>query len=160
MIRDAVPSDTGDLLRLIRALARYEKEPEAVETTEQDLDRALFGLHPKVFASVAEHDGLVVGMAIWFLTFSTWTGRHSLYLEDLFVEPQHRGRGLGRALLGDLARQAVAMGCARMEWAVLDWNEPARGFYRSLGAQPLDEWTVFRLTGADLARAASGSARD
>ncbi|HET9078504.1 MAG TPA: GNAT family N-acetyltransferase [Acidimicrobiales bacterium] len=155
MIREATPSDIGDLLRLIRALAAYEKEPDAVATTGEDLQRALFGPEPKVFASVAEDGGAVVGMAVYFLTFSTWTGRHSLYLEDLFVDPSHRGRGLGLALLGGLARRAVELGCARMEWSVLDWNEPAIGFYRSLGARPMDEWTVFRLDGEALAAAAA-----
>ncbi len=154
MIRDAQPSDTGDLLRLIRALALYEKEPEAVEATEPDLERALFGPDPRVFASVAEVDGAVVGMAIYFLSYSTWTGRHSLYLEDLFVEPGWRGRGLGRDLVAALARRAVALGCARMEWAVLDWNEPAIGFYRALGARPMEGWTLYRLSGASLASAA------
>lgn len=157
MIRDAAPSDLGDLLRLIRALAVYEKEPDAVETTGDDLRRALFGPEPKVFASVAEADGEVVGMAIYFLTFSTWTGRHSLYLEDLFVDPHARGRGLGRALLTSLAARAVEWGCARMEWAVLDWNDPAIGFYRAMGARPMDGWTVYRLSGEDLAAAAAGA---
>ena len=145
MIRDAHPSDTPDLLRLIRALALYEKEPDAVRTTQADLERALFSSDPKVFACVAEQDGAVVGMAIYFLSFSTWTGRHSLYLEDLFVEPGCRGRGLGRDLVAALARRAVELGCARMEWSVLDWNEPAIGFYRALGARPMDGWTVYRL---------------
>ncbi len=154
MIRDATPSDTGDLLRLIRELAAYEKEPDAVEATEEDLRQALFCPHPKVFAVIAEEGGAAVGMALYFLSFSTWTGRHSLYLEDLFVEPEHRGRGLGRALLTALARRAVESGCRRMEWAVLDWNEPAIGFYRALGARPMDEWTVFRLSGEALAAAA------
>lgn len=154
MIRAAVPSDSPDLLRLIRELAAYEKEPDAVETTEADLRSALFGADPQVFASVADEDGEVVGMAIWFLTFSTWTGRHSLYLEDLFVDGSYRGRGLGRDLVSSLAERARALGCARMEWSVLDWNEPAIGFYRALGARPMDGWTVFRLDGDALARVA------
>lgn len=153
MIRDAQPSDTGELLRLIKALALYEKEPEAVQATESDLRRALFGPDPKVFAMVAEVDGAVVGIAIYFLSFSTWTGRHSLYLEDLFVEPGFRGRGLGRDLVAALARKALDLGCARMEWAVLDWNEPAIGFYRALGARPMDGWTLYRLSGEPLASA-------
>lgn len=155
MIRDAHPSDTRDLLRLIRALALYEKEPDAVRTTEADLDRALFGSDPKVFAYVAEQDGAVVGMAIYFLSFSTWTGRHSLYLEDLFVDPRCRGRGLGRELMAALARRAVDLGCARMEWSVLDWNEPAIGFYRALGARPMDGWTVYRLGDGSLSSVAA-----
>lgn len=155
MIRDATRGDTGDLLRLVRALAAYEKEPDAVEATEADLERALFCPHPKVFAVVAQADGATVGMALYFLSFSTWTGRHSLYLEDLFVEPGHRGRGLGRALLTDLARRAEELDCARMEWSVLDWNQPAIDFYLSMGARPMDDWTVYRLSGQALARAAA-----
>lgn len=154
MIRNATPGDTGDLLRLVRALAAYEQEPDAVEATEADLQRALFSPHPNVFAVVAEDGGATVGMALYFLTFSTWTGRHSLYLEDLFVDPAHRGRGLGRALLTELARRAEELGCARMEWSVLDWNQPAIDFYLNLGARPMDEWTVYRLSGEALTRAA------
>ena len=138
-------------------LARYERAPNSVEASAEDLRRALFGLDPKVFAVVAELDGSVVGMAIYFVSFSTWTGRHGLYLEDLFVEPAHRSRGIGRSLLSVVAARAVGLGCARLEWAVLDWNEPALGFYRSLGAVPMDEWTTYRLSGralADVAREA------
>lgn len=151
MIRDARPDDTGDLLRLIRALAAYEREPDAVEATEESLAAALFGPQPLVHAHVAEVEGRVVGMAVWFLSFSTWTGRHSLYLEDLFVEPAVRRRGVGRALLRRLATRAIELGCARMDWSVLDWNEPAMGFYRSLDARPMEEWTTWRLEGAELA---------
>ena len=154
MIRDARPGDTGDLLRLIRALAEYEREPDAVEATEESLASALFGTNPKVHAHVAETGGRVVGMAVWFLSFSTWTGRHSLYLEDLFVEPEARRLGLGRALVRQLAARAVAMGCARMDWSVLDWNEPAKAFYRTLGAAPMEEWTTWRVEGSQLARLA------
>jgi GNAT superfamily N-acetyltransferase len=157
MIRDATPTDTAALLKLIRDLAAYEKEPDAVEATEADLDRALFGPDPKVFAAVADQDGRVVGLALYFFTFSTWTGRHSLYLEDLIVDPSQRGRGLGRALVSELAARAVAQGCARMEWSVLDWNQPAIGFYRSLGARPMDGWTVYRLDGDSLGRVAAGA---
>lgn len=149
-IREARPSDTGDILRLIRALADYEREPEAVEATEEGLSSALFGPDPKVFSYVAELDGRVVGTAVWFLSFSTWTGRHSLYLEDIFVEPDARRRGVGRALVRRLAVRASELGCARMEWAVLDWNEPAMDFYRSLGARPMDGWTTWRVAGRDL----------
>lgn len=152
MIREARPEDTGDVLRLIKALAAYEREPDAVEATEDSLAAALFGPHPLVHAHVAEEDGRVVGMAVWFLSFSTWTGRHTLYLEDIFVEPGMRGRGLGRDLLRRLATRAVELGCARMDWAVLDWNEPAMGFYRSVGARPMEEWTTWRLEGQELAR--------
>ncbi|HWE54577.1 MAG TPA: GNAT family N-acetyltransferase [Acidimicrobiales bacterium] len=147
MIRAAEPSDVPDLLRLIRALADYEREPDAVEATENDLIRSLFGPTPVARADVAVIDGRVVGMAVWFLSFSTWTGRPSLYLEDLFVEPVHRASGLGRQLLSRLASTALELGCARMDWSVLDWNEPAMGFYRAIGAQPMTEWTTWRLTG-------------
>jgi GNAT superfamily N-acetyltransferase len=156
VIRDAVPADVGDLLRLIRALARYEREPDAVETLESDLHRALFDPEPKVFALVAETAGRVVGMAIYFVSFSTWTGRHGLYLEDLFVEPAHRSAGVGRALMSALADRSLRLGYKRLEWAVLDWNEPAISFYRSLGAAAMDEWTTYRLAGADLTGLAAG----
>ena len=147
--RPAAPSDVPELLRLIVELAVYEKEPDAVKTTEADLERALFGEAPAVFAFVVEGDepGELAGLAIWFLTFSTWEGVHGIHLEDLYVAPQHRGAGHGRALLARLAQEAVARGLARVEWAVLDWNEPSIGFYRSLGASSMDEWTTFRLDG-------------
>lgn len=154
MIRDARPDDTGDLLRLIRALAEYEREPQAVDATEQSLSAALFGPDPRVHAYVAEAGGRVVGMAVWFLSFSTWTGRHSVYLEDIFVEPGARRSGLGRALLRRLAARAVELGCARMDWSVLDWNEPAMAFYRTLGARPMDGWTTWRVEGRELSRLA------
>lgn len=154
MIREARPEDTGDILRLIRALAEYEREPDAVEATEDSLDAALFGPQPLVHAHVAEVEGRVVGIAVWFLSFSTWTGRHSLYLEDLFVDPAIRGQGLGRDLVRRLAARAVELGCARMDWAVLDWNEPAMGFYRSFGAGPMEEWTTWRVEGEALSRLA------
>lgn len=151
MIREARPEDTGDLLRLIRALAAYEREPDAVDTTEELLASALFGPDPRVHAYVAEVEARVVGMAVWFLSFSTWTGRHSVYLEDLFVEPEARRLGVGRALIHRLAGRAVELGCARMDWSVLDWNEPAMAFYRTLGAQPMEEWTTWRVDGERLA---------
>jgi GNAT superfamily N-acetyltransferase len=154
-IRDAAPGDTGDLLRLIRELARYERSPDAVEATEADLERALFAGEPRVFALVAEDQGSVMGMAIYFVSFSTWTGRPGLYLEDLFVEPAHRATGIGMALMRTLAARAAARGCTRLEWSVLDWNQSAIDFYRSLGAVPMDEWTTFRLSGDSLARLAS-----
>lgn len=145
MIREARPDDVGDLLRLIRALAEYEHEPNAVQTTETTLASALFGPVPRAHAHVAEEADRVIGMALWFLSFSTWTGRPTLYLEDLFVDPDQRGKGIGGALMDALIHEAGKRGCARMEWAVLDWNEPAVRFYRSLGARPLDEWTTWRL---------------
>lgn len=150
MIREARPADAGDLLRLIRALADYEREPDAVEATEELLSASLFGPDPKVHAYVAERDGRVVGMAVWFLAFSTWTGRHTLYLEDLFVEPDARRHGAGRALIRRLASRAIELGCSRMDWSVLDWNEPAMAFYRTLGARPMEEWTTWRVEGRAL----------
>jgi GNAT superfamily N-acetyltransferase len=145
VIREARQDDIGNLLRLIRALAAYEREPDAVETTETMLEAALFGPTPSAHAHVVEEEGRVVGMALWFLSFSTWTGRPSLYLEDLFVEPDQRRKGIGGALMNALFSKARELDCGRMEWAVLDWNEPALRFYRSLGARPLDEWTTWRL---------------
>jgi GNAT superfamily N-acetyltransferase len=154
VIREAGPSDIGALLRLVRSLAEYEREPDAVEATEESLAAALFGPNPRVHAHVAEVDGRVVGMAVWFLSFSTWTGRHSLYLEDIFVDPDARRHGVGRALMRRLAARAVELGCARMDWSVLDWNEPAMAFYRTLGARPMEEWTTWRVEGDGLARLA------
>ena len=150
-MRDAGPDDVGDLADLVRQLARYERAEDAAQATAEDFSLALFGPRPEVFALVADLEGEVIGMAVYFVSFSTWTGRHGLYLEDLFVVPEHRARGVGRALLGALAARAVARGCARLEWAVLDWNQPAIDFYHSLGAVANDEWTTFRLSGAALA---------
>ena len=145
MIRPAVESDVPAILSLIRELATYERSPESVVATEEGLRSALFGSSPAVFAHVAEADGEVVGFALWFLNFSTWLGRHGLYLEDLFVRPSHRGRGLGKALLETLIGIARERGYGRVEWVVLDWNEPAHAFYRSMGAEPMDDWTVWRV---------------
>jgi len=149
-IRPATPEDVPRLLELIRALAEYEREPDAVEATTDGLHEVFFGDHPQVFAHVAEQDDRVVGMAIWFVTFSTWTGAHGIWLEDLFVEPSSRGGGHGKALLAELARVCVERGYRRLEWTVLDWNAPSIAFYRSLGAVPMDEWTTNRLTGESL----------
>ena len=136
------------LLELGHELAAYEREPDAVEATEDMLAAALFGPAPVASCSVAlAADGEVVGFALWYVTFSTWKGRPGLWLEDLFVWPAARGSGLGKALLQELARTCVARGYARFEWWVLDWNAPAIGFYRSLGAGPQDEWTTFRVDG-------------
>jgi len=136
------------LLELVRELAAYEREPDAVEATEQLLAAALFGPSPVASCSVAlAEDGGVAGFALWYVTFSTWKGRPGMWLEDLFVRPAARGSGLGTALLQELARVCVDRGYPRFEWWVLDWNAPAIGFYRSLGAVPQDEWTTFRVDG-------------
>lgn len=150
MIRTATPADVPTLLQLVRELAVYEKEPDAVVATEDDLHAALFGADPVASCHVAEQDSTVVGFALWYRTFSTWTGKPGLWLEDLFVRPEARGSGLGKALLVELARTAVERGWTRFEWWVLDWNAPAQGFYRSLGARPEDDWTVWRVDGAAL----------
>jgi GNAT superfamily N-acetyltransferase len=151
LVRDVVPADAGQVVDLVRQLARYERSEDAVQATEEDLRRALFCPRPQVFALVAEAGDKVVGIAVYFVSFSTWTGRHGLYLEDLFVVPEHRSRGVGRALLGALAARALDQGCPRLEWAVLDWNQPAIDFYRALGAVANDDWTTFRLSGSALA---------
>ncbi len=156
MIRFATPDDVPDILRLIRDLAEYERALHEVKATEEQLRESLFADDPKVFAHVVEHEGRVVGFALWFLTFSTWNGTHGIYLEDLYVEPRFRGHGYGKALLTELARIADDRGYGRVEWAVLNWNTPAIAFYESLGARPQDEWTVYRLTGETLAKAARG----
>ncbi len=151
-IRKATPADLGDILQLIRDLAAYEREPDAVQATVESLYGTLFGPTPTAEAIVAEVDGEVVGMALYFTNFSTWSGRDGLYLEDLYVRPEARTTGLGKALLRRIARIAVSRGCARVEWAVLDWNAPAIDFYNSLGARAMSEWTVYRLDGDALAR--------
>lgn len=157
MIRPARAGDIPAMYRLIRDLASYERALDEVTGTEQDLADALLAGRPSLFAHVAEEDGRVVGFALWFLNYSTWLGRHGLYLEDLYVIPESRGSGHGRALLAELARICVQRGYGRLEWWVLDWNSPARGFYESLGAVAMDEWTVHRLTGPALhALAAQG----
>jgi len=150
-IRFARPSDVPALHALILALAEYERAPDAVRAAAGDLSRALFGEPPAAEALVVVDGDRVLGFALFFATYSTWTGRRGLWLEDLFVLPDRRGEGLGRALLARLAALAVERGCARLEWNVLDWNEPALAFYRSLGAQSLAEWTVHRLDGEALA---------
>jgi GNAT superfamily N-acetyltransferase len=150
MIRPARPQDVPAIHRLIRELADYEKSLDQVTATERDLHQTLFAGQPAIFAHVAEQDGTVVGIALWFLNYSTWLGQHGIYLEDLYVTPAVRGSGLGRDLLAELARICVQRGYSRLEWSVLDWNEPARGFYRALGAVTMDEWTVHRLAGPAL----------
>ena len=138
---------------MVRDLAAYEKLPNEAVATEHQFAQALFGNTPTVFAHVVEHDDgahRLGGFAIWFLNFSTWLGRNGIYLEDLYVRPSVRGHGYGKGLLAALARECVDQGYGRLEWWVLDWNEPAIGFYRSLGAIAMDEWTVHRVTGKDL----------
>lgn len=154
MIRAANPADVPTILSLIRELAEYEREPDAVVATEDDLTAALFGPKPAAEAVIAEIDGGAVGFALFFHNFSTWTGKRGLYLEDLYVTPEARGRGVGKALLAHLAGIALDRGCARFEWAVLDWNAPAIGFYDAIGAISMDEWTVRRVTGDALTRLA------
>ncbi len=144
---------------MVHDLAHYERSPDSVEMDHAQLHDALFGAAPTVFAHVAEVDGRVLGMAVWFLTFSTWTGRSGIYLEDLFVRSEARSRGLGRALLSELAALARRSGYRRIEWSVLDWNEGALRLYRTIGAAPMDGWTVYRLDGAGLAELAGQSDR-
>ncbi len=151
LIRAARPGDEADLLALIVELARYEKLEHEVVATPERLAEQLFCDQPLVHARLAECDGQTVGFALYFFNFSTFLARPGLYLEDLFVKPDWRGRGIGKALLLHLAQEAHRRGCGRMEWSVLDWNQPAIDFYRSLGARPMDEWTVFRLDQAALA---------
>jgi len=152
IIRRARAGDEHDILRLVRALATYEREPEAVKATAEGLAALLFGGDPKVFAHVAEQEeGRIVGVALWFLTFSTWTGRHGIYLEDLFVDPEARGGGIARALFKALADEARTQDCARLDWGVLDWNELAKGFYRRIGARRMTSWEPWRLDGDALA---------
>jgi GNAT superfamily N-acetyltransferase len=154
LIRPAEPSDVPAILALVHALAAYEKEPDSVEATEELYHRALFPVEgvPTAHAHVAEVDGEVVGIAVWYVTFSTWTGRGGIWLEDLFVSPEHRGTGLGKELLTTLARLCVERGYPRLEWWVLRWNEPSIGFYESIGAEPMDEWVHYRLDGDALGR--------
>lgn len=153
-IRSATRADLPTILGLIRDLAEYERAPNDVVATEAGLDEVLFGAHPAAEVLLLEEAGEPVAFAVFFHNFSTWLGRRGLYLEDLFVRPDKRGHGYGRALLVRLAQLARERDCGRMEWAVLDWNEPAIQFYRKLGARPNDEWTIFRLTREGIANLA------
>jgi GNAT superfamily N-acetyltransferase len=158
MIRPATPADVAVILRFVRDLAAFEREADAVEATEPMLHDALFGDRPAVEAVIAEDATGPLGFALFFHNFSTWAGRRGLYLEDLYVTPEARGRGVGGALLRHIAALAVARGCARFEWSVLDWNADAIAFYRRMGAVGMDEWTVQRVSGGALRRlATSGS---
>jgi GNAT superfamily N-acetyltransferase len=152
VIRRATVDDTASIIELIRGLAQYERLAHAVLVEEDRLRQYLFGPRPFAEVLLAEESGVVVGFALFFHNFSTFLGRPGIYLEDLFVRPEHRGRGHGRSLLSALARLAVERDCRRVEWSVLDWNEPSIAFYRSLGAVALEEWTTFRLTGEALAK--------
>jgi GNAT superfamily N-acetyltransferase len=150
LIRQATPADVPAIHSLIRELAAYERSLDQVTATAQELHASLFAAQPAVFAHVAAAGDDVVGFALWFLNFSTWLGRHGIYLEDLYVTPALRGQGIGKALLAELAATCVRRGYGRLEWWVLDWNAPAIGFYDSIGAEPMSEWTVRRLTGKSL----------
>ena len=155
-IRTTTEADIPVILQLIRDLAEYERAPDAVVATETGLREVLFGSKRSAEVLLALEEAEPVAFAVFFHNFSTWLGRPGLYLEDLFVKPEKRGKGYGRALLERLAQIAKERGCGRMEWAVLDWNEPAIQFYRKLGAKAIDEWTVFRLTGEGIAKLAEG----
>ena len=154
LLRTAVPTDVPAILGMIHDLAVYEKEPDAVKNTPEMLHASLFGDNPQVFAHVVDSPAEgepIVGFALWFLNYSTWEGTHGIYLEDLYVRPEARGGGYGKMLLRNLAHLAVERGYARVEWSVLDWNEPSINFYKALGAAPMDGWHVYRLDGAELA---------
>jgi GNAT superfamily N-acetyltransferase len=156
-IRAAQPEDVGTILKLIRGLAEYEHEPEAAEATEQDLLRDGFCAHPKFHCVLAEWDGTPVGFALYFYNYSTWKGRHGIFLDDIFVWPEHRGKGIGKALLLHVAQVAVAQDCGRYEWLVLDWNTPAIEFYESLGAKRMKQWVPVRVEGEALLELAKKS---
>ncbi len=151
-VRDATPDDAGLIAGFVRQLAEYEKLLHEAVASDADFTSALGA--GKIAALIAEKGGVPVGFALWFTTFSTFTGKSGMYLEDLFVLPDHRGHGIGRAILRDLARRALAGGFPRLEWSVLDWNKPAVDFYRAIGAKPMDEWTVQRMDAAALANLA------
>ena len=155
-IRPAARADAGLIMGFVEELAAYERLSHAVEASEVDIARDLFGPTPRAFCEIVELDGESVGFALWFYNYSTFKGRAGIYLEDLFVRPHARGRGAGRALLRHLARRCVEERLGRLEWAVLDWNTPSIGFYDALGAEALDDWIVRRLTGEALARLAAG----
>jgi GNAT superfamily N-acetyltransferase len=157
-IRSATPADVKLILSLIRELAEYEKLAHQVVATEADIQDSLFGPRPSAECLIAEFDGAPAGFALFFHNFSTFLGKPGIYLEDLYVKPELRGKGIGRKLLAHLAQLAVTRGCGRFEWAVLDWNEPAIGFYRSIGARMLDDWKINRLTGEALEKLAAEAA--
>jgi GNAT superfamily N-acetyltransferase len=158
-IRPARPGEAPLVLELIRALAVYERLAHEVDATEPDIEAALFGPAPRVFCDIAELEGMPVGFALWFYSFSTFRGRHGIYLEDLFVRPEHRGRGVGKALMARLAARCVAENLPRFEWSVLDWNMPSIDVYKRLGAVLMDEWTRCRLSGEALMALAEADPR-
>ena len=158
-LRRAVPGDIPEILAMVRELAEYERAADHVVSSEAQFAAALFSDSPSVFAHVAELDGKLVGFALWFLNFSTWRGTHGIYIEDLFVRPAYRSRGIGKMFLEELATLCADRGYARLEWWVLDWNEPALRFYKSLQATPMSEWTVHRLDGEALRTLASSRRR-
>ena len=149
-IRRARPDDSAQIFALIRELAEYEKQSHEVEANEAMIADALFSESPRLFCEIAEWNGEAVGFAVWFLNFSTFSGRYGIYLEDLFVRPAFRGKGIGKALLADLARTCVKNSWSRLQWSVLDWNAPSIAFYKSLGAVMMDEWTLCRVSGPAL----------
>jgi GNAT superfamily N-acetyltransferase len=153
-IRPARPGEAGLVFQFVRELAEYEELTHEVDATEAMIDAALFGPNPRVFCDIAEWNGMPVGNALWFLNFSTFSGRSGIYLEDLFVRPAFRGKGIGKGLMVHLARRCVENGWARFEWSVLDWNAPSIAFYKSIGAQLKDEWTICRVNGEALAKLA------
>ncbi|MGH8293819.1 MAG: GNAT family N-acetyltransferase [Gammaproteobacteria bacterium] len=154
-IRNARPDDVALILQFIQELARYEKLAHEVSATERDIQANLFGTRPRAECIIAEHDGTAIGFALYFHNFSTFLGKPGLYLEDLYVQPAFRGQGYGRGLLSHLAKLALDRGCGRFEWAVLDWNAPAIGFYRKLGAAIMADWRINRLSGSALEKLAS-----
>jgi GNAT superfamily N-acetyltransferase len=157
-IRRARPGEAGLVLSFVRELADYEKLLHEFEATEADLDAALFCDNPRLFCEIAEWQSQPVGFAVWFFNFSTFSGRSGIFLEDLFVRPSHRGKGIGKAMLVHLARDCVANGWSRLQWSVLDWNTPSIEFYQSLGAVLMDEWTVCRVSGPALSALAERGA--
>jgi GNAT superfamily N-acetyltransferase len=160
IIRPARPGDEAVIHGMVVELAEYERAADEVESTPQDIGAALFGAQPRCFCDVAEGPDGVHGFALWFVTYSTWTGRHGIWLEDLYVRPRYRGRGTGRALLANLAAECERRGYRRLDWSVLDWNAPALRFYESLGAEPMSEWTVHRVSGTPLASLAGERERE
>ena len=159
-VRQAISTDSATILSFVRELADYEKAIHEVEATEESVRASIFGAGSVTQALICEHDGRPVGMAVWFFSYSTWQARNGLYLEDLYVTPEARGLGAGKALLRRLARIALESGCGRFEWSVLDWNEPAIRVYEAVGAEPQTEWIRYRLAGETLARFARGQDAD